>query len=396
MTQKYNYKSTVCINYWTTQLERINKQLHKRDRKILKNAKNEKCDNESLQRIHARALQDNLYIPCLTELNGDCMFESMQHAGLCVDKNYMRKSVGLLFFLFGNCKLISGHDMTLKELFDMTNDIQYVYCHNNDKLYKYTYYTMCSDMFTDGCWSRLPAELVLMMISIFFKVRFHVYHDNGHVAKICDIMLDNQLSETDPGSNIRVGLIGEHHYIPLVERNGNAQELKCPKYDTELRKFHKWAKEIARMIDQYNNRNHSSDLEKPDHDTDPCNTMAGMSGQNRVPSLAFQELPVPSLAFQELLVPSLAFQELKVPSLAFQELKVPSPRNVCNRTGSSWNDRSRTGSSWNDRSRTGSSWNDRWTGSSWNDRDSPINKTTNKELSRDTNMLSSENLVFFN
>jgi hypothetical protein len=165
------------------------------------------------------------------------MFESIQHSGFCKDREEFRKSVAILFFLFGDCKVISAYDEPLKEVFAFFNEIEYVYCHDTDILYKYSYYTMCSDMFTSGSWSRLPTELVMTVISAFFKVRFHIYHDNGHIDKICDIKVDNEISLDDHDSNIYLALIGENHYVPLVhipETIDDNESLKCPIYDVEL------------------------------------------------------------------------------------------------------------------------------------------------------------------
>lgn len=263
MSRVYTYKRTVNEIYWQNQLKKIGKKLTYKDRKLLRATKCEKDNNESLMRIQAKALSDGLHIPCLTGLVGDCMFESIEKTGLCNDKKIFRQSVARLFFLFSDSNVISSYNITLKETFDLFNEIEYVYCHNTNRLYKYTYYTMCSDMYKDGSWSRLPTEIILTVISIFFKVRIHVYHDNGHVNKICDVELNKILSNDDPSCNIHIALVGENHYVPLVPKPHD-DIIKCPKYSNQLKKFLKWAQEKSDAIGLYIDQDIYHDIDRSD------------------------------------------------------------------------------------------------------------------------------------
>lgn len=265
MTRTYKYSATLNINYWSNQLQKINKKLTKNDVRLFKHVREEKEINKSLRLIHQYALTDELYIPCLTDLIGDCMFESIEHTGFCKDRNEFRKCIALIFFIFGKCKIIPSYDIPLKDVFELVNDIKYVFCHKKALLYKYTYYTMCSDMYNKGSWSRLPTELILMIISIFFKVRIHIYHDNGHIGKICDIMNDANIPLDDASCNIYLGLIGENHYVPLIKKKFKKHESKCPKYTIELEKFHSWAKNKADMIGLYNDSSDDSSDESFDN-----------------------------------------------------------------------------------------------------------------------------------
>lgn len=247
----YTYQRTINIQYWNEQLRRIKRKMTQTDYRLFRSVKNEKMNNVALQRIQKRALENGLYIPCLTGLVGDCMFESIQHTGFCKDKDEFRKSVSLLFLLFGNSKVFSYQDITLKDLFDLRNEIKYVFCHKTALLYKYNYHTMCIDMNTSGCWSRLPTDLIMLVISFFFKVRIHIYHDNGYVEQICDCDIDKIIPLDDPVSNIYLGLIGEHHYVPLMRRKGNPDELQCPQYIKYQHAFHQWARKKAMLLGLY-------------------------------------------------------------------------------------------------------------------------------------------------
>jgi len=267
----YNYKLTVKKEYWSDQLQTIKKRLTPKDLKILKDAKHEKQDNETITRIYENAMMYDLYIPSLTELVGDCMFESIEKTGLCEDRNSFRQCVAFLFYLFGDCRVFTRYDPkqqiiteseeTLKEFFGYQNEIEYVYCNINKKLYSYTYSTMCADMFEEGSWSRLPTQLVLMVISVFFKVRFHIHHDNGYVQTICDVILDITLPFDDPTCNIHLGLMGEYHYIPLIPipLDLDRSNIKCPRYTAKTKKFIKWADSKADQIGLYTDYESGSD-----------------------------------------------------------------------------------------------------------------------------------------
>ncbi len=250
MKRVYKYKTTPDIKYWSYQLKKIRRKLKNNDYKILRSLRSEINNNIALKKIHQTALKNDLYIPRLTGLIGDCMFESIQHCGLCDNKDDFRKALAMMLFHFGDYKLISSHDISLKEIFSNINEVEYVFCHKTNKLYKYTYYTMCCDLSSKGSWSRLPTEFILIVISIFYKVRIYIYHDNGHINKICDIEIDKILSD-DSESNIYLGLIGEHHYVPLCKRNFDELELICPLYHNSYYKFNTWARKKADLIGLY-------------------------------------------------------------------------------------------------------------------------------------------------
>lgn len=254
--RRYTYKSTINIRYWNKQLRTINSKLTRKEIELFENVRNEKENNDLIKKIYQYALKDGLYIPKLSSLSGNCMFESMEYVGLCKNYNEFRKSIAILFFLFGECEnVIPGNNMKLKDIFKQINNIEYVYCKNTNLLYQYTYYTMCSDMFNDGSWCRLPTELILMLISIFFKVKIHIYHDNGYITTICNNILNNSDDQYD---NIYLGLLDEHHYIPLIKKKQNhyehftkSREIICPKYVNELKKFHIWAQHTSDLVGLY-------------------------------------------------------------------------------------------------------------------------------------------------
>jgi hypothetical protein len=259
MEKIYNYKNNVNVNYWNTHLQKLDRKLTKKEKKLLKRVKNEHDDNKAIASIYQKALSKGMYVSDLTDLDGDCLFEAIELTGFHPDKHLLRRSIATIFFLFGDCKcVIPGFDdYTLKQIYTMYNDIEYVYCHNKKKLYKYSYMTMCSDMFTDGSWSRLVTELVLRVICNIFKVKIHIFHDNGHIQEICDDSID--VDENDDSSNIYLGLIGEHHYVPIKHKVGREDETICPQYIGQYKKFKKWACKISDRIGLYHYVNNNSE-----------------------------------------------------------------------------------------------------------------------------------------
>lgn len=265
MPRTYTYQSTLNIDYWSTVLKQLRRRLTKKDRKIIRSTRYEKKDNESMEKILKRAIGNGLHIPCLTGLVGDCMFESIKHTGFCDDHTELRKIVATIFFMFGDCKILANQDESLKTLFSFYNDIEYVYCYKKNRLYRYTYYTMCSDMYTSGSWSRLPTEIILRVMSVFFKVRFNIYHDNGAIDKICDEAVEKNCNDI---IDINLALIGENHYVPLTPFKGDPKKIRCPKYTTRLKVFHRWARQIADeaglYIDEPSDQSESSDSDQYD------------------------------------------------------------------------------------------------------------------------------------
>ena len=260
MPRIYRYKLTINEDYWSDQLETIGKKLTKKDCKLIKKVRREKENNEALDNIHERALTDGLCIKDLTDLDGNCLFESFKYVGLCDDAEIFRKSIALIFYLFGDLKVIPGYDETLKEIYNISNsnDIEYVLDEDTNILYKYSYYTMCVDMCAQGSWSRIPTNLILSVISVFYKVRFHIYKDDGNVNVICNEIMSKDIPLDDPESNIYLGLIGEYHYVPLSYLDTDLHP-KCPHYIEKLKLFHKWARSKANLIGLYEDRDTDSD-----------------------------------------------------------------------------------------------------------------------------------------
>jgi hypothetical protein len=268
MVRIYKYRSTLNIDYWKSHLSKAKLKFTSSDKKLFKKVKSEKDDNIAIKDIYELAKKDNLHIPKLSGLEGDCLFESIeincqeQKYNLIKNKDDLRKEIATIFYLSGDCKVIPNNDMTLKEIFEAMNDIEYVYCDKNELLYKYTYYTMCVDMFNEGSWSRLPTELLLRVMSSIYNMKFHIYHNSGDISHIDNT--DKTNSKKKKIYNIYLGLIDEDHYIPLKPNPNNDKWIDnyvVPKYSIQSEKFHKWAKKIAGQVGLYEDIDTDTDNE---------------------------------------------------------------------------------------------------------------------------------------
>src|SRR3989442_1707779 len=137
MPRKYTHKVTLDTKYWNAQLKRIGKQLSSDAHRLFRKVANEMQQNHLIKKIYDRARSEGLYIPSLTEKDGNCLFESLELNGFSENKTNLRRSVALLFFLFGDTKnAIFSYNDTLKKTFNETTAVvcPYVYSHKEKKL----------------------------------------------------------------------------------------------------------------------------------------------------------------------------------------------------------------------------------------------------------------------
>jgi hypothetical protein len=235
MVRRYNYQSIANPSYWEKYLDR---ELTREEIAIIECAKGERTFNRQIKQISDYAMTRSLYIPMLTEMYGNCIFESLDYFKLCPDIDVMRQGIAIMMLQFKDMKnFIPGQDLTLNEIFQMRNDIDFVWCKKSKKLYKYNFDAMCCDLSTDCAWTRFDTEIVLTFISIFLNLRIIILHDTNYCTEICCVSYEMTVT-------IHLGLIGELHYIPLDNTN-DTDTYPCPKYDESLKTFHRWGRLMA-------------------------------------------------------------------------------------------------------------------------------------------------------
>ena len=253
-----NFPRTTNVMTWETYL---NRELTSNELYILQNVKNEKAFNDLLDDLAIIADKKNLYIPALSELHGNCLFESLQLIGVIDNHDEFRKDVAFTMKTF-KCLKHFFHDQTetLEELFTATNEIEFVLDKAQQELYKYTYDVMCMDLSNGFSWTRLPTQLVLMTISLLLNAKIHILSNSSNyqhtiyaVCSVeqrvpCEILDKVPCSEHKSSSNlteIYLGHIGEVHYVPLCLKK-EEQIYNTPKYSDARSAFYKWAEQVNR------------------------------------------------------------------------------------------------------------------------------------------------------
>jgi hypothetical protein len=232
----YPFPRTLNKGAWEDYLGR---KITNEEHSLIESAREERNYNLDLDKLYDIARKRGLYIPKLTARNGNCLFESLNILGLCENQGSFRRYLAHMMLVFKDNKNFFKNfndKRSLGEMFNDTNEIEYVLCNEEFKLYKYTYETMCQDFASGFSWTRLPTQLIIQFISTLMNVRFEIYSNMSEYVNILDF--------NEEGSNpniVYLGHLGEKHYVPLDIRVGRAGEEVCPKYNYAKRTFFEWA-----------------------------------------------------------------------------------------------------------------------------------------------------------
>ena len=309
MPREYLYRRCINIKYWQNYLDR---NLTTREIILIKDVGIEIKENAKLGVIHNMAVKNGLYIEHLTDMDGNCLFESLKYIGIFDDADDLRKGVAFLLLLLENvdmekefkCKNILH--TTPKIAFECTNDIKYVHCKQHNMLYQYTYQTMCNDLYGDSSWNRLNTEVVLRILAIVFNLGFRIYHTTDYISEIIPESSENP-------TIVNLGLMGEFHYIPLVPIPGNLDDIpECPKFRNSFKAFHYWARKMAVQTGRYiddesdndsgNSGNSGNDSSDSGNDGSDNNTNTDNTDNNASHHIvhSIQRLPQPTQVFQNI------------------------------------------------------------------------------------------------
>lgn len=206
----------------------------------------EKQMNMAIDTINEKIKSRNLHVSHLTNLHGNCLFESLVHLGYGDNADTLRQTLSYLFYIFGNVKnFFDGNnpqEESLKELFAVFNEIEYVYCKQDTKYYKYNFDIMCQDFSGEFNWTRLPTQLILMFISRLFNIKINIINNQEYDNNF-EHVIDCTKGDSD---NIYLGHIGETHYVPISKLPENSENDSDnsnlnPRYEDAKRKFFRWA-----------------------------------------------------------------------------------------------------------------------------------------------------------
>lgn len=226
----------------------LERNLIPEEKNIIENYIIETSFNCKLKNLRYICKMKNLCVPILTNLDGNCLFESLVYLGISSNVIQLRKMMSLLLYMYKDYKYFVPNDRTLREIFNDTNEVTYV--KSKGKYYMYTYETMCQDLSNLCAWNKLPMELILMIISYVFKLEIIIINNlSEYESKI------NMFDNKDNKFNIKtiyIGKIDEAHYFPLFDEQyyGENELLYYNNYGIQL---HNWVNEMQKLkIEEYN------------------------------------------------------------------------------------------------------------------------------------------------
>jgi hypothetical protein len=223
------------IEYWENKL---NRNLNDIELSIIQNANNEHEINTKILKIDDVCNKYDLYIPELTKLNGNCLFDTLKYNNLCNDVNKFRYGLSQFLIFFKDKKqFIPNQDLSLEELFNIGSDVSYVKCIKTKKIYKYSFTMMCIDLAKNGSWEKLHTQLILSALTVLLNIKIVIVHNYGNLTEIETIVNNNT-------KTIYMGLIDEFHYIPIMLKENKNSKYNCPIYLDSNIKFNKWIDDI--------------------------------------------------------------------------------------------------------------------------------------------------------
>jgi hypothetical protein len=244
----YLYKRTVEPKYWQDYLSR---KLVNEEKYILSAAKKEQLMNKEIEKLYEIAKNDGLYIPALTKLDGNCLFDSLRLLGLYEDTQIFRTGLSQLLLILKNVpNFLPGFTEPLGEIFPNYTEIERVKCAKTGRVYRYNYDAMCVDLSKDTNWTRLNTELIMRLLCVLLNLNIKIYHVNGHVTNTNE-------SPNETTLDICLGQVGDasqksdngYHYIPLKRVEEDITEFpKCLTYIEDLTEYHKWARSMAKSL----------------------------------------------------------------------------------------------------------------------------------------------------
>jgi len=263
------YPKTSDIETWESFL---NRELTMEEKLYLMDVVIEKGLNKEIYLLQENLKRDGtLYIPKLTSNVGNCLFESLEILGYG-DAEQIRKNVSAIMTLCAKDESFFPFiHQSLYNIFYNSNDIATVLDKDENKSYKYNYDMMLVDLYSNHTWSRLPTELILMVISRIYKIQILIYHNNTQYVSTVNVWDDMSLSTI-----IRLGQLNEEHYVPIKQiTDATTADMvnKKIKYVKAKNRFHKWARELVININESAKiketiiKNHLSKLEE---DTKQC------------------------------------------------------------------------------------------------------------------------------
>ena len=213
-------------------------------------ARKEKFSNWSLKRLYEKIIFMNLTPVTLVPEDGDCFFSSLNALGIGKGVMDLREGLAYLMYLFRDYKgFFPKDDQTLKEKFtllSMDESPKFVFCKKVEKVYKYSYELMCQDLADKYSWTKLPMDLIMLVLSALYKIELLIIRDDAPGFTLVNAFDNVPEKERPPIKRINLGYLRSFHYIPL--RSLEEGESFSPIFDKRAKQgFIKWAKRQERL-----------------------------------------------------------------------------------------------------------------------------------------------------
>lgn len=247
-----DFPRTINMFQWTKYL---NRELNNEEKGLFNNVRIEKILNMQIEKINENIKKNDLEISYLAPLDGNCLFESFSKLGIGNNSDELRKAICYLMIIFKDYKnFFPDQTETISELFTTFNEIEYVHCKQDSRIYKYTFDVMCQDLYEACNWSRLPTQLILMFVSKIFNLNIIIVQESGFEHNIC-------MGDKD-AMTIHLAHLSECHYMPIdkVVEKGKYRELE---FEECKNVFLKWAMHQAFMKKQNELEEKQEKQEKP-------------------------------------------------------------------------------------------------------------------------------------
>lgn len=249
---------------------KLNRELTPEEKIMLIKLIKEKDLNKDIFYFKKILMKSNCLIKEKTNYEGDCMFESLILLNIENNLNIISlrdKIANILLVVKDETNFFPKLNLSPLQIFNNMNEIEYVFNNdlnnnevksfNNIKI-KYDFNCMINDLRTEGSWSRLPTELILMSISRIYNFKILIYHNKTHYITEINQYYDNNYEI------IRLGLINENHYFPVLELDkelhNNPDVIKQIldykiEYTDNFNIFKKWKNNLTQLNNSQNETN---------------------------------------------------------------------------------------------------------------------------------------------
>lgn len=205
-------------------------------------------NKNKIDSLYDKLKEQNLEISKLTKRKGNCLFESLNNLGLGQNVSELRKTLSYLLSTFRDYpNFIPESNMTLKEMFECSNEIEYVKCSSTGKLFRYNYEVMIKDICNDCSWTSLPTQLLLLVLSRFFNIDFYIINKNTNFDNPTIVSAFSNL-ENNNRENVKkiyLGHILEEHYFP-VKKVDDEKEIERKYYKGCYNDFKKFGNDCKK------------------------------------------------------------------------------------------------------------------------------------------------------